>query len=507
MPKELPPPDPKRPMQHFDDVLLQTLYQALQALRTKPDGLADDTAVCVVGYSTGPDSTALLHAAHRLHKLGLLKLRALHVNHSLHADCHHWQALAEQQCRRFNVPLTCVQVNVDVSKASLETAAREARYRAFAQHLHAHEVLLLAHHQRDQAETVLLHLLRGSGADGLCGMPQSRPLGDTGAWLLRPWLHCPPAQLHSYCHQHDLPCSADSSNHDPQHDRGWLRSELLPLLEQRKPGAIANIALSARLQVHNRQLARAELDRLLTELQAANTGNKATNSIAIAKLIGLQSRWLQHDLIRHWLRSLRLTPPPRQQLDTLLSQLAQAATDKAPTLQQHDYSLARYQHRLYVFANLTNAPLPSRWLLPRPWQQPQYGTLRLRPRTGNSSEHSIQQADGQRLQDQQSRWPHLIITTRSGGERIRLADGHHHRVKKLLQQAQIPHWQRQRFPLVWHRHKLVAVADLYQHPALQRWLQRRALRLEWAPADALAVANKTGSEHALTDSMTGTPDE
>ena len=505
MPNELIPADPNQPMQQFDDALLQTLHQALQALCLKPYGPADAKAVCVA-YSTGPDSTALLHAAHRLHKLDLLKLRALHVNHGLHADSQQWQALAEQQCRRFNVPLTCVRVNVDVSNASMETAAREARYSAFAEHLYAHEVLLMAHHQRDQAETVLLHLLRGSGADGLCGMPQSRPLGNTGAWLLRPWLHCPPAQLHTYCHQHDLPCSTDSSNHDPQHDRGWLRSELLPLLVQRKPGAIANIALSARLQLHNRQLARAELDRLLTELQATNTANKAANSIDIATLLGHQSRWLQHDLIRHWLRSLRLTPPPRQQLDTLLSQLAQSASDKTPTLQQHDYSLARYQHRLHVFTNLTDAPLPSRWLLPRPWQQAQCGTLRLRPHAGNSSNHNKRQAAGHRLQDHQTRWPNLIITVRSGGERIRLADGHHHRVKKLLQQAQIPHWQRQRLPLVWHRHKLVAVADLYQHPALQRWLQRRALRLEWAPADELAVANETSNEYALTDS-TGKPDE
>jgi len=505
MPNELIPADPNQSMQQFDDALLQTLHQALQALRTKPDAPADDMAVCVA-YSTGPDSTALLHAAHRLHESGLLKLRALHVNHGLHADSQQWQALAEQQCRRLHVPLTCLQVNVDVSNASLETAAREARYRAFAEHLHVHEVLLLAHHQRDQAETVLLHLLRGSGSDGLRGMPQSRPLGDTGAWLLRPWLHCPPAQLRTYCHQQDLPCSVDSSNHDPQHDRGWLRSELLPLLEQRKPGAVANIALSARLQVHNRQLARAELDRLLAELQAPHTATKAANSIAIATLLAHQSRWLQHDLIRHWLRSLRLTPPPRQQLDTLLSQLAQAASDKTPTLQQTDYSLARYQHRLHVFANLTDAPLPSRWLLPRPWQQAQCGTLRLRPHTDNSSEHSKRQADAERLQDHQTRWPDLIITVRSGGERIRLADGHHHRVKKLLQQAQIPHWLRQRLPLVWHQHKLVAVADLYQHPALQRWLQRRALRLEWAPADALAVANEAGNEYALTDS-TGKPDE
>jgi len=459
----------------FAEPLLQSLHQALLDMQSQhiiPVGIPAVT----VGYSTGADSTALLHAASRLRDHDLLQLRALHVNHGLHPDCLQWQELAEQQCRHLQVPLTVVCVAVDLHATSMETAAREARYRAFDDHLHKDEVLLLAHHERDQAETVLLHLMRSSGAGGLSGMPRSRSLGDTGAHLLRPWLHVPAAQLRHYCQQHDLTHSEDSSNLNQQHDRGWLRTELLPMLERRKPGAIANIALSARLLEHNRSLARVQLDQILQTMLEGADSSTAGFSLDIDALLLLGDNLLQHDLLRHWLQSLQLQPPSRRQLQTLLEQMSAAGSDKHPALHQNSYSLARHQGRLHVHARSERSSPPAPWRLPQPWHDTQLGSLRL------DAKHDVEHGAAATPDDASTVWPILTVTARAGGERILLHGGRHHRLKKLLQQADIPRWQRSRLPLIWHRHRLVAVADLYLHPALQQWLQRHDLQLKWTPA-------------------------
>ncbi|MBU1187555.1 MAG: tRNA lysidine(34) synthetase TilS [Gammaproteobacteria bacterium] len=466
------PPSSAHPLQ-------QRLFAALQACWS-PSAADRQPPAVVVAYSSGADSTALLHAASCLHDLLRLRLRALHINHGLHPDCDRWQQLAMQQCAALKLPLTVIQVEVDSTAASLENTAREARYAAFCTQLQADEILLLAHHQRDQAETVLLHLLRGSGAAGLAGMPQSRPLGDRGAMLLRPWLHCSARQLRDYCREHNLKFSEDSSNLDPRHDRGWLRSELLPLLEQRKPGAIANIALSARLLEHTRRLAAAQLDQLLQTLLPATGSATADNSLDIAGLLQHEPL-LQHDLLRNWLRSLRLQPPPRQQLQTLLEQLSTAAADRHPSLLQPDYVLQADRQRLHVHARSQPVAKGLSWQTPQALQHAQFGQLQLLDAAPNRAARQFETAITTGL----TNWPRLQVTARIGGERIRLRDGHHHRVKSLLQQANIPVWQRARLPLIWHRNRLIAVADLFLHPALHRWLQRRGLQLQWTPAAAL----------------------
>jgi tRNA(Ile)-lysidine synthase len=462
----------------FAEPLLQSLHEALQDLKSQqiiPTGIPAAT----VGYSTGADSTALLHAASRLRDADLLQLRALHVNHGLHPDCLRWQEMAELLCRQLQVPLSVVCVEVDLHATSVESAAREARYRAFGEHVHKDEVLLLAHHERDLAETLLLHLLRGSGAVGLSGMPRSRSLGKTGAHLLRPWLHIEAAQLKQYCRHHELSYSEDSSNLDPQHDRGWLRTEVLPMLERRKPGAVANIALSARLQEHNRNLATLQLDQLLQSMLEAADSSTAHRSLDINALLQLSDTWLQHDLLRHWLQSLHLQPPSRRQLQTLLEQLSAAGSDKHPALHQSAYSLARYQGRLHVYARPERSIQPAQWQLPQPWHDPRLGTLRI------DTKHAIEHGDAAVPDNAITAWPILTVTKRAGGERILLQGGCHHKLKKLLQQADIPRWQRSRLPLLWHRHRLVAVADLFVHPALQRWLRQHELQLKWTPAHTM----------------------
>lgn len=213
------------------------LRQFLQARRLDAPGIAG----VVVALSGGPDSLTLLLAAAAVVPETGLRLRALHVHHGLHADADAdaWAAQAMAQSAAAGVPCRVLRVRV-ADEASLEAAARRARYDALAAALAPDEALLLAHHQDDQAETLLLRLMRGAGLHGLAGMrPLSSWRGDDGRTIARwrPWLALPRTTLERWrpralaclrSHDPSLPEAAllpvaDPANHDARFDRSLLR--------------------------------------------------------------------------------------------------------------------------------------------------------------------------------------------------------------------------------------------------------------------------------------------
>jgi tRNA(Ile)-lysidine synthase len=192
----------------------------------------------IVAYSGGCDSHALLHyLANNLRKA----VEALHINHNLQKDCAAWQAHCEQVCDDLNVPLTSISVAVSKT-GSLETNAREARYEAFKQCLQPGDWLLLAHHQDDQTETLLMNLFSGRAQTGLLGMPGRRTLGR--GLLLRPLLQVPKSEVLNYARAAALKWIEDPSNADTTHTRNWLRHELIPQLVQRWPNVQAQLETS-----------------------------------------------------------------------------------------------------------------------------------------------------------------------------------------------------------------------------------------------------------------------
>ncbi len=411
----------------------------------------------LVAYSAGADSSALLHA---LTQLDIRQsIHALHINHGLQAQSDHWAQLAQSNCNAWNVPLHIQKVSVIAGKHGLEAAARKARYDAIKQHLQNHTVVLMAHHRDDQAETLLLNLFRGSGVRGLSGIPKTRPIAD--ATIYRPLLELPRQQLRQYCHQQKLSYIEDSSNQDLRFDRNWLRHELLPFIEQRFGKASNNMAISAQLlrQTFN-------INQQFIEQQLLPLLDKQ-NSLNLQQL-RLQPEFLQHELLRTWIRNQQYTPPPRQQLKEFIRQLNTAKADKAPQLLWENHQLCVYQQRLSI-QKATDQPAlkESQWRLPDCFVWPNVGKL------------AIQNKDQITPANQSGRWPVFTVTQRRGGETILLADGHHHSFKKLCQQAGIPPWKRSQMPMVYHRKKLVAIADLWLHPALQRWLQRHAITWQW----------------------------
>ena len=186
---------------------------------TLPDRLDDvwsaagDPPLCVA-FSGGPDSSALLHALAAV-RGDARALRAMHVDHGLHADSTSWAAACAATCESLGVPLQMLRVTVQAEGAGIEAAAREARYAALAGHLGEDEWLVTAHHREDQAETVLLKLLRGAGPHGLGGMRERRPLGRGQLW--RPLLDIPRGDLRAYAASAGLQVIEDPANRDPRH--------------------------------------------------------------------------------------------------------------------------------------------------------------------------------------------------------------------------------------------------------------------------------------------------
>jgi tRNA(Ile)-lysidine synthase len=273
-----------------------------------------------VGLSGGCDSVVLLHL---LHGLGLgERLTAIHVHHGLSPNADAWAAFCAEYCARLGVPLQLAHVEVDRrSGLGLEAAARTARYAALAEC--PGEVLVLAQHQGDQAETLLFNLLRGAGVAGAAAIPEVRQLA--GRRLLRPLLGCSRDELEAYAAQHALAWIEDESNADTRYSRNFLRHDILPVLRRRFPAAERSLAQAAQ---HF-----AEADDLLAELAAADwlaaccSGDaprlRVLRDLSLARL---------KNLLRYRLRQLGWRAPGAARLEEFARQLQRAGPDRHPEL-------------------------------------------------------------------------------------------------------------------------------------------------------------------------------
>jgi tRNA(Ile)-lysidine synthase len=407
--------------------LPDTLRSALDA---HPDG-----ALCVA-FSGGPDSTALLHALAALPQARSRGLRALHVDHGLRADSADWAAQARAFCATLEV--ACTVARVEVSRASgegLEAAARHARYAAFAQAIGPGEWLLLGHHRDDQAETVLLKLLRGAGPQGLGGMRATRPLGAGQLW--RPLLDLPREVLRSYVRERHLPCVDDPSNRDTTLARNHLRHEILPRLRQSFPHAVDSI-------LHSAALCRAADESLRARWLEAygSLHDEATGSLDTAAWLALDPA-LREPLLDHWLHARGLSAPTAAQRRQIERQ-CRARAGQQPCVRWPGTELHIWKGRLWAQA-------------PRPPIDPHW--------TARWHGEALALPDGGKLALEPAvRLPvPLTVRLRLGGERIRPAgDRHTRELRDLFQQIALPPWRREACPLLYAADELVAVADLWR---------------------------------------------
>ncbi|MDA7087377.1 tRNA lysidine(34) synthetase TilS [Pseudomonas sp. SA3-5] len=391
-----------------------------------------------IALSGGLDSTVLLHLLAGLAQRETLPpLSAIHIHHGLQVLGDTWPAHCRRLCDALGVPLHVESVQVQPG-ASLERAARQARYAAFHALLGPGELLLAAQHRDDQAETLIFRLLRGAGVQGLAAMPQSRPLG--AGHLLRPLLQSSRAELQAYADEHRLHWVTDPSNADSRFSRNYLRHQVLPLLTGRWPQATASMARAAEHLGEAVQL----LDELAQQdLQAA----QAPREFAWLHLPGLSLAPLralsdarQRNALRYWLRSL--TPMPDSEHWVGWQELRDAASDAAPVWRLATGELRRADQRLWWLSGdwlcmpqaLDARPSPGCWL----------------PLAGNG----CVRVEGQLPAGD---WR---LAYRQGGEVMGLPGRGHRDLKRLLNERQVPAFVRARLPLLLCNGELRAVANL-----------------------------------------------
>ena len=385
-----------------------------------------------------------------------LKVSAVHVHHGLSPNADHWARFCAEQCASRSVPLAVHRLHLErKSGQSLEALARAGRYEHFMSC--DVDVIALAHHADDQAETVLLQLLRGSGPRGLSAMPAFRR--GTPA-LLRPLLSQTRETLAAYARTRGLGWIEDESNSDTTHRRNLLRHEIAPRLAAGFKGYPATLARAASHQ--------AEASALLDELAALDAEGAIDDAgLDRAQLAGL-SNARAANLLRWFLRREGLRPPSDARLADVLRQLRSASADARTRIAHDGAEIGCYRGRVVVHAP-TTAPFAVAWDGAPEVHLPG-GILAFEP------------ADGEGIAFAKLSIAPVTVRSRTGGERIRLAANRpRHAVKKLLQQANLTVWQRQALPLVWCGDALAAVPGVGVDVAFQAAAGEKGLRLIWRP--------------------------
>ncbi|MDI1301074.1 MAG: tRNA lysidine(34) synthetase TilS [bacterium] len=414
--------------------------QALKVFLAEQLRASPEVKRLVLGFSGGLDSTVLLHALLEVAPCFQRPLLAVHVHHGLSLNADAWVAHVQTLCADRGVPLEIHRVGV-AQQASLEAAAREARYAAFAASLSAGDALLLAQHQDDQAETLLFRLLRGAGVTGLGAMhavSRFALAGDLSVPQWRPLLGLSRSALEQYATDNALSWVEDESNRDIRYARNFLRQEIFPRLRSQWPAATPTLAATAlRLQ---------EADGLLDELalEMAQTCIDDGWRLLIPAWRALTPA-RQRLLLRYWLQQQQLPMPGAQMLDKIGRELIAAGDDATPLLTWPGCEIRRYREHVYAMV-----PRPP---VDREWQCEWDGRLPLTLPDGR-----VLQAEMNTANEKQ---PAFRVCYRRGGERLRPAGQTQSRaLKTLLQEAGMPPWERERVPLVFAGDDLLAVAGL-----------------------------------------------
>lgn len=427
----------------------ETVEHTLVAALSRLCAAWPQTRRLTVGFSGGLDSTVLLHVLAHLRPAGL-QLDALHVDHGWRPESADWARHCIARATALGVGCRVLRIEARTAPGeSPEAAARTARYAALAARLDAGSALLTAQHADDQAETVLLMLLRGAGPKGLAAMPEDAALGTGRLW--RPLLGVSRAALQAYATHYRLDWLDDPANTDTDYDRVFLRERLMPVLVGRFPAAARTLARSARLsaeaQAAVETLAAQDLDGL-SDSVAESAG--AAGTLAVAGLRALPPARARAAL-RLWIERLGLPLPPAARLDSVLRDLLPARRDAEPCVCWPGAELHRFRERLHAFAPLPALPhgLCLDWPDGAELSVPGLGTLCWQPARGTG-------LDAARLAGRT-----VTLRLRAGGERFRPAGRRHaQELKKLLQAAGIAPWLRARLPLLYIGDELVAVAGL-----------------------------------------------
>jgi tRNA(Ile)-lysidine synthase len=424
--------------------LPDTFARALAALR------GQSSPSIAIAFSGGLDSSALLHLAHAYAREHGLALFAFHVHHGLSPNADAWLAHCRDSCAALGVTFDERHVTLEKGKSGIEAAARKLRYAALGAMCAQHgvQLMLTAHHLDDQAETVLLQLLRGSGTAGLSGMDaaNSAPelLGNPDLVMARPLLPVSREALEAYVKAYDIAYIDDESNTDPRYARNALRLQVMRALALAFPGFQERFARSA---AHAQSA-----QRMLTELAAQDlAGCLVDDTIDVAKLRAMSIDRVQN-LLRHWFATRSLRMPSTAWLAEMVTQLVEARPDAQLLVTHPDCHIRRHRDRLHITPKLDDLAgmrdpddegvivrhaQAFRWQGEREIAFPDYG--------GALHFDEVEQG----IDPGWLRARALLIDFRKGGEKLKLAENRPTRSLKYHYQAcDVPAWERTRLPIV-----------------------------------------------------------
>ena len=401
------------------------------------------TKSMTVALSGGVDSVVLLHLLHSLQKKHHFTLNATHVHHGLSQHADKWAKFCEKLCRDLSVPLDVHYIKLPQKKSlGIEGDARKLRYEKLLQS--KSDLIVLAHHADDQAETFLLQLIRGAGVKGLSSMAHF----DDTRKLWRPLLNTSRSDIENYAKQHKLKWIEDESNQNIDFDRNFIRSKVLPILKNRFNHIIKVISRStahlAEAQNLLDDLAKLDLKSYLKSIKYKH--------ILQVKCLNKLSLTRAKNVLRYWLEMNNQLMPSKDLLDELLKQVLHAKKDAALKIElSKDHEIRRYKDEIYLVKKnqQTNKNYEIVWngeaeiLLP------------------NGLKLQLKKVKGRGISLEKMKNKKLMISNRKGGEFFKPDSKRPtKKIKQILQESDLPPWERESFPLIFISEKLASVPNL-----------------------------------------------
>jgi len=395
-----------------------------------------------VALSGGVDSVVLLHLLHSLQKKYRFTLNATHVHHGLSKNADKWVKFCEKLCRDLSVPLDVHYVKLPQKKSfGIEGEARQLRYEKL--HQSKSDLVVLAHHADDQAETFLLQLIRGAGVKGLSSMAHF----DDTRKLWRPLLNTSRIDIEKYAKQHKLKWIEDESNLNIDFDRNFIRSKVLPILKNRFNHIVKVISRSSAHLAEAQNLLDdlAKLD-LKSYLKSDNYKHKLQ-----VKSFNKLSLTRAKNVLRYWLEMNDQLMPSKDLLDELLRQVLTAKKDAALKIElSKDYEIRRYKDEIYLVHKnkQTHKNYEIVWngeseiLLP------------------NGTKLKFKKVKGKGISLEKMKNKKLIISNRKGGESFKPDEKRPtKKIKQILQESDLPPWERESLPLIFVGDELASVPN------------------------------------------------
>lgn len=375
-----------------------------------------------IAFSSGIDSCVLLHRL--LQQPHHYSLVLWHINHGLQHNAGQMQQLAADLAAKYQLGIRIDQLDLNPAAGNLEAVARHARYDLFTAAMTDQDALLTAHHMDDQAETLMLNLMRGSGAAGLRGIADVTGLGQ--GYLFRPLLNYQRQEIEEYARQHNLSWVEDPSNQSVQYDRNYLRHHILPTLRQRWPAVTQQLHRVSEWQSEQQLLLEALAQIDLNECMREHLFSQR-QCLQLASLTKLSVE-RQKNLLRFWIISNHIEQLGFKVLSQVLKQIT-AAIDSMPVIQAQGYSLRCYDGLLFIVDDFNPPDLLQQYCVTDD------ETLEIEPLNLRMNRQKL--LDYLKLEEQGQQ---LSLRFRSTDSQT--SDSNRHRLKRLFQRHRVPPWLR-----------------------------------------------------------------